>query len=60
MLRELEEQISELEEQLEIVSGKLENPLEAVESISDLGAQYNTLKNALDEKWHEWESLFSD
>jgi len=60
VLRELEEQISRLEEELEIVSGKLENPLEAVESISDLGAQYNTLKNALDEKWHEWESLFSD
>jgi ATP-binding cassette subfamily F protein 3 len=60
VLRELEEQISRLEEELEIVSGKLENPLEAVESISDLGAQYNTLKNALDEKWLEWESLFSD
>jgi ATP-binding cassette subfamily F protein 3 len=59
-LRDLEEKISQLEEELEIVSGKLENPLDAVESISDLGEQYNTLKKALDEKWNEWESIFSD
>ncbi len=59
-LRDLEEKISRLEEELEVVSGKLENPLDAVESISDLGEQYNTLKKALDEKWIEWESLFQD
>ena len=60
ILRDLEEKISRLEEELEVVSGKLEHPLDAVESISDLGEQYNTLKKALDEKWKEWESLFSD
>ncbi|MBM3137300.1 MAG: ABC-F family ATP-binding cassette domain-containing protein [Chloroflexi bacterium] len=60
VLRNLEEKISRLEEEIEIVSGKLENPLDAVESISDLGEQYNTLKKALDEKWNEWESLFQD
>jgi ATP-binding cassette subfamily F protein 3 len=59
-LRDLEAKISRLEEELEVVSGKLENPLDAVESISDLGEQYNTLKKALDEKWVEWESLFQD
>jgi ATP-binding cassette subfamily F protein 3 len=59
-LRDLEEKISRLEEELEIISGKLENPLEAVESISELGEQYNTLKKALDEMWNEWESIFSD
>jgi ATP-binding cassette subfamily F protein 3 len=59
-LRDLEAKISHLEEELEVVSNKLENPLDAVESISDLGEQYNTLKKALDEKWIEWESLFQD
>lgn len=59
-LRDLEAKISRLEEELEEVSSKLENPLDAVESISDLGGQYNTLKKALDDKWIEWESLFSD
>jgi len=60
VLRALEEKISQLEEDLELVSSKLENPLDAVESISDLGEQYNTLKKALDDKWNEWESLFQD
>jgi len=45
---------------LEAVTAKLEKPLEAAESISELGEQYNAIKKALDEKWGIWESLFSD
>ena len=60
VLRDLEEQIGQLENQLEAVTAKLEKPLEATESISELGEQYNAIKKALDEKWGIWESLFSD
>ncbi|HUV16698.1 MAG TPA: ABC-F family ATP-binding cassette domain-containing protein [Pelolinea sp.] len=60
VLSDLEARISQLEDELREVSRKLENPLEATETISELGEQYNTLKSALDAKWNEWESLFSD
>lgn len=60
VLRDLEEHISRLEDELEQVSEKLENPLDITESISELGERYNLLKVALDEKWGEWEALFSD
>lgn len=60
VLRDLEEQIGQLENQLEAVTAKLEKPLEATEPISALGEQYNAIKKALDEKWGIWESLFSD
>lgn len=59
-LRTLEAQISEIEVQLQEVSRKLEHPLEASESIAALGDRYVELKEALDAKWSEWETLFLD
>ena len=60
LLRELEAHISELEDQINEVGHKLENPLEATESISNLGKQYVELKDELDSSWEAWEKLFSD
>ena len=60
ILRELEEQINRLEEQLNEVTGKLEHPLEINESVADLGQQYVEIQNALDQKWQEWNDLFLD
>ena len=60
VLRELEEQISTLEEQLEEVTRKLEHPLEINDSVAELGEQYVELQNALDKKWQEWNDLFLD
>jgi len=60
ILRELEEQINRLEEQLNEVTGKLEHPLEVNESVADLGQQYVEIQNALDQKWQEWNDLFLD
>jgi len=59
-LRELESQISKIEEELAEVSRKLEHPLEASESVADLGDRYVAIKTILDEKWVEWEELFRD
>lgn len=60
VLRGLEAHISELEDQIKEVSHKLENPLSATESISDLGNRYVNLKKELDSSWKDWEKLFSD
>ncbi|MDK2980958.1 MAG: ATP-binding cassette, subfamily er 3 [Chloroflexota bacterium] len=60
VLRELEEQISTLEEQLEEVTRKLEHPLEVNESVADLGRQYNDVQEALERKWQTWNDLFLD
>ena len=60
LLREMEARISELEDQIKEVSHKLENPLEATESVSELGRQYVELKNELDSRWEAWEKIFSD
>ena len=60
MLRELEAHISKLEDQIKEVSHKLENPLKATESVSELGRQYVDLKKELDSSWIAWENLFSD
>jgi len=59
-LRELEEKINQIEEEMQCISNKLEQPLEASESVAELGDRYVALKEALDEKWMEWETLFSD
>ncbi len=60
LLRELEAHISDLEDQIKEVSHKLENPLNATESVAELGRRYVDLKNQLDSSWEAWESLFSD
>lgn len=60
ILRDLEARISDLEDELKKVASKLENPLQATESISSLGSQYVELKKALDSSWEDWENLFSD
>jgi ATP-binding cassette subfamily F protein 3 len=60
VLRELEARISELEDQINEVGKKLENPLHATETVSELGRLYVGLKEELDSKWEEWEKLFSD
>jgi len=60
VLRELEAHISKLEDQIKEVSHKLENPLKATESVSELGRRYVDLKKELDSSWIAWENLFSD
>ena len=60
VLRKLEAAISELEEEIEAVSKKLEHPLEASESVEELGKAYVQLQAALDAKWQEWHALFKD
>ncbi len=60
VLRDLEGNISQLEEQLKEVAAKLEHPLDVNESVADLGRQYLEIQNALDEKWQEWNDLFLD
>jgi len=60
VLRELEAHISELEDQIKEVSQKLEKPLNATESVSELGRRYVDLKKELDSSWLAWEKLFSD
>jgi ATP-binding cassette, subfamily F, member 3 len=57
-LRDLEAAISNLEESLAEIGKKLENPLEATESIADLGEKYVLLQAELDMKWDEWRALF--
>lgn len=60
LLRNLEEQISELEEQLDAISKKLEHPLEINDSVAELGEQYMQIEAALDQRWKEWHDLFFD
>jgi ATP-binding cassette subfamily F protein 3 len=60
LLREMEAQISELEDQIKEVSRKLENPIKATESVAELGRLYVDLKNELDSRWEAWEKIFSD
>jgi len=60
LLRDLEEQISILEEKLETISKKLERPLEINESVAELGEQYVQVQAILDQRWKEWHNLFSD
>ena len=59
-LRELEAAINNLEGALAEAGKKLENPIEASESIADLGERYVSLQTELDEKWEQWHALFSD
>jgi len=59
-LRELEAAISNLEEALDEAGKMLENPIEASESIAELGERYVSLQTELDEKWEQWHGLFSD
>ena len=59
-LRELEAAISNLEDALTEAGKKLENPLQASESIAELGKRYVSLQTELDEKWEQWHALFED
>ena len=59
-LRELEAAISNLEESLAGAGKKLENPIEASESIAELGERYVSLQAELDEKWEQWHAIFED
>ena len=59
-LRKLEAAISKLEEALAEAGKKLENPIEASESIAELGERYVSLQAELDAKWDEWHALFED
>ncbi len=59
-LRELEAVISNLEGALAEAGKKLEKPIEASESIAELGERYVSLQTELDEKWQEWHALFED
>jgi len=60
LLRELEARISALEEELAEVGAKLEKPLEAAESVADLGSQYMSVKSRLDAEWEKWDALFRE
>ncbi len=60
VLRALEEKISLLEDELQEVTRKLEHPLDVNESVADLGAQYVSLQNDLEDRWQEWNDLFTD
>ena len=60
VLRELEAHISDLEDQIKEVSQKLEKPLNATESVAELGRRYVDLKKELDSSWVAWEKIFSD
>jgi len=59
-LRELEAVISNLESALAEAEKKLENPIEASESIAELGERYVSLQAELDQKWEQWHALFSE
>ena len=59
-LRELEETISILEDELAAVAEKLEHPLDAFEPVAELGKKYVDVQAALDAKWEEWHALFQD
>ncbi len=59
-LRELEAAINNLEGALAEAGKKLENPIEASESIAELGERYVSLQGELDEKWEQWHALFED
>jgi ATP-binding cassette subfamily F protein 3 len=60
VLRDLEAEISGLEEQIAEVAKKIEHPLETLEPIAELGERYVALQEALNAKWEEWHALFSD
>ena len=60
LLREMEARISALEEELAEVSQKLENPLEAIESVAELGRLYVQIKGQLDAEWENWNELFQE
>ncbi len=59
-LRELEAAIDNLEGELAEAGKKLEKPIEASESIAELGERYVSLQTELDEKWDAWHVLFED
>jgi len=59
-LRELEAAINNLEDALVEAGKKLEKPIEASESIAELGEMYVSLQTDLDEKWKKWHALFED
>jgi len=60
ILRNLEAAISGIEEQIAAVEKKLAHPLEAAESVEELGNAYVGLQEELDAKWQEWHDLFTD
>jgi len=59
-LRDLEAAINNLEEALLEAGKKLEKPIEASESIAELGERYVSLQTELDQKWEEWKALFEN
>ena len=56
----MEAEINSLEDALAETGKKLEKPIEASESIAEMGEMYVSLQTELDEKWEEWNALFKD
>jgi len=59
-MKKLETEISRLEEELDIVSRKLENPPSDPQQVQELGISFNRLQDNLDEQIREWETLSAD
>lgn len=56
-MNELEASITELEDQLDILAGQLENPPEDTEKVQEMGYEYVRIKEELDAMIREWEQL---
>ncbi len=59
-VRLLEEQISGIEEEIKVCEEKLAHPLEAFESVAELGREYMRLQAKLEEKIKTWDNLFTN
>ncbi len=56
-VKEVEEQISQLEQKLKLVSTKLENPPADIAKVHKLGQEYNNLQESLNNLMEDWEAL---
>lgn len=56
-VKKIEEQISQLEQRLQLVSAKLENPPADLARVHKLGQEYNHLQENLNSLMEEWEAL---
>jgi ATP-binding cassette subfamily F protein 3 len=57
---QLEKEISALENELKILSAKLENTIHARGQVAELGRQFVDLQHKLDEKLQEWDKMLNN
>jgi len=59
-MKKLEADISRLENELDVISRQLENPVDDPQKVVELGSRFSQIQQELEEQIHRWESLSSE